>query len=156
MASDTTAQDSDSGIWPDAAGKQDDDKMIPPYDGRTKAEGESESSKELRGTVERQMAETHGPGTGATTSPMEEQPVQPGEVTDEDPESALGVGVSTTRRGEDVKKEEGSEPGRTDLGPRGQSQRPSGTSDQRDSTGIDPQDLADPAMPNTMTGDGGG
>jgi len=151
MARDTTAQ-SDSGIWPDAAGDQDDDKLVPPYDGRTKAEGESDISRELRGTVERQLAQTHGPGTGATSTPMQEHPVQAGEVTHDEPEDPYGVGESQTRRGEDIKRQEGTEPGRTDLGTKGQSQRPYGTTDQRDSTGVDPQDLADPAMPNTGAG----
>ena len=151
MARDTTAQ-SDSGIWPDSAGEQDEDKLIPPYDGRTKAEGESESSRASRATVERQLAETHGPGTGATSSPMKEQPVQPGDKMAGAPEDPYGVGESQTRRGEDVKKQEGTEPGRQDLGTKGQSQRPYGSSDQRDSTGVDPQDMADPDMRSTGAG----
>jgi hypothetical protein len=52
-----------------------------------------------------------------------------------------GVGESSTRRGEDVAEEEGSEPGRYDSGPQGQSQRPSGGSTARDQTSVDPQDL---------------
>jgi hypothetical protein len=51
-----------------------------------------------------------------------------------------GVGESTTRRGEDVVKEEGPDEGREDLGPQGPSQRPTGTSGARASTGVDPQD----------------
>ena len=142
-----------SGIWPDAAGESDvEDKMVPPYDGRSKAEGETESSRALKDSIGRQMAETHGPGTGATTSPMQESPVQPGDMTAGEPEDPYGVGESQTRRGEDVKKEEGTEPGRQDLGTKGQSDRPYGTSTQRDSTGVDPQDKADPAMPNTGAG----
>ncbi|MGH9223011.1 MAG: hypothetical protein ACRD2W_04335 [Acidimicrobiales bacterium] len=82
-----------------------DDKLIPPYNKHSKAEGESDSSRDLRGTVERQLADTHGPGTGATTTPMQESPVQPDEVTAGAPESLYGVGESTTRRGEDIKKE---------------------------------------------------
>ena len=141
MARESTTQKSDSGMWPDAAGDQD-ERLVPPYEGRTKAEGESEISRELRGTVERQLANTHGPGRAATTSPVQESPVEPGQVSHATPESPYGVGESTTRRGEDVKKEEGTEPGRTDLGTKGQSQRPFGTSDQRDSTAVDPQNLA--------------
>lgn len=52
----------------------------------------------------------------------------------------MGVGPSTTRRGEDVVKSEGKEEGRQDIGTEGESQRPVGTSDERDSTAVDPQD----------------
>ena len=156
MARENTTEETSPGIWPDGAGEQDDDRMIPPYEGRTKAEGESEISRELRGSVERQLADTHGPGTGRTTTPMQESPVPPGQVSHDAPESPFGVGESTTRRGEDIKEQEGTEPGRRDLGRKGQSDRPYGTSDQRDSTSVDPQDLADPSMPNTFTGDQGG
>lgn len=84
------------------------------------------------------MQETHGPGRpGATTSPIEESPVRPGEVTNEVPSDPHGVGSSQTRRGEDIKKLEGEESGRETLGTKGQSNRPYGSSDQR-STGVDP------------------
>jgi hypothetical protein len=53
------------------------------------------------------------------------------------------VGESTTRRGEDVEKEEGNEAGRYDSGPQGPSERPTGKSTPRDTTGVDPAD-ADP------------
>lgn len=52
---------------------------------------------------------------------------------------ADSVGVSTTRRGEDVKGEDGTEPGREDTGTKGATNRPTGSSDARDSTGVDPQ-----------------
>jgi hypothetical protein len=132
----------------------------PPYEGRTKARGDDPVSEDLAGTVERQLDETVTGRPGATASPARERPVSPGEVSAEEgggtPESPHGVGESVSRRGEDVKEREGNEPGRHDLGPRGQSQRPSGTSDQRASTGVDPQDLADEGMPGTFTGDQGG
>lgn len=50
------------------------------------------------------------------------------------------VGESMTRRGEDVVKEEGTEPGRYDGPPQGQSERPTGGSTARAFTGVDPQE----------------
>ncbi len=61
------------------------------------------------------------------------------------------VGESMTRRGEDVVKEEGKEPGRHDAGTQGKSERPVGTSTARDSTGVDPQDPIDPESPHLQT-----
>ena len=60
------------------------------------------------------------------------------EVTDEEPDSPQGVGESVTRRGEDVVKDEGKEPGRHDAGVELPSERPVGTSTPRDTTGVDP------------------
>jgi hypothetical protein len=67
-----------------------------------------------------------------------------------------GVGESITRRGEDVIKEEGGEPGRHDLGTQGETERPVGTSTARASTGVDPQDVTDEDMPNLQSGSQGG
>ncbi len=58
--------------------------------------------------------------------------------TDTEASSPHGVGESVSRRGEDVKDEEGQEPGRKDTGTSGEAQRPEGTSDERDTTGVDP------------------
>jgi hypothetical protein len=66
------------------------------------------------------------------------------------------VGESTTRRGEDVSGQEGKEPGRSDGPQQGESQRPTGSSTARDSTGIDPQDPIDDDSPNLRSGDQGG
>ena len=72
---------------------------------------------------------------------------------DTEAESPLGVGVSMTRRGEDVHKQE-DEPGREDTGTKGSSDRPTGTSDERASTSVDPNDESGgPTMP---AGDQGG
>jgi hypothetical protein len=107
---------------------------VPPDEGRTTARGQSKHGGAE--SVERQMAETHGPGTGATTTPMEESPVQEHEVTNKAPESPHGVGESTSRRGEDIVKEDGKERGRSD-GPREHpSDRPTGYSDEHDTTSI--------------------
>jgi hypothetical protein len=72
-----------------------------------------------------------------------------------DQESPKGVGESVSRRGEDIVEDEGKEPGRVDLGTKGASERPVGTSTARDSTGVDPQEpiTGGPAQP---TGDQGG
>jgi hypothetical protein len=67
-----------------------------------------------------------------------------------------GTGESTTRRGEDVAGEEGKERGRQDTGTQGQSDRPVGQSDARDSTGVDPQNPIDEEAPRLGTGDQGG
>jgi hypothetical protein len=66
------------------------------------------------------------------------------------------VGQSTTRRGEDVADEEGKEPGRYDGPAQGQSERPTGGSTARDSTGVDPQEPVDAGSPSLQSGDQGG
>ncbi|MEW2135678.1 hypothetical protein AB0892_03560 [Streptomyces sp. NPDC005409] len=47
---------------------------------------------------------------------------------------------STSRRGEDQSKTGRGEEGMHDMGPKGRSQRPSGTKDASATTGVDPQD----------------
>jgi hypothetical protein len=133
-----------------------DPSNVPPYAGRSTGEGEI--AEELRGTVERQLAETKTGSPGATASPADESPVQASEVppgsagagestaTDTQATTPLGVGTSTTRRGEDVVEDEG-EDGRFKTGTQGESQRPVGESTARDSTGIDPQEPDGPTMP---------
>jgi hypothetical protein len=88
------------------------------------------------------------PGPGGTVSRQEAEGVSP---TDTTAASPLGVGVSTTRRGEDIAKEH-PEPGHHDTGPQGASQRPSGTSSAERATGIDPQDPIDEDSPNLTPG----
>jgi len=137
---------------------QPDPSLVPPYEGRTTGFSEDETSEALEGTVERQLAETKTGNPGATSSPAQESPVRAGEVsggaagageqtaTSTDASTPLGVGTSTTRRGEDVVEDEG-EDGRHETGTQGQSQRPVGESTPRDSTSIDPQDSSGPTMP---------
>lgn len=67
-----------------------------------------------------------------------------------------GTGQSSTRRGEDVTKEEGPEAGRHDTGTQGASQRPVGTSSARSYTGVDPQEPIDTDSPTMPAGDQGG
>lgn len=130
---------------------QPDPQTVPPYDGRTTGNRDDEVSRDLAGTVERQLEETKTGRPGATASPAEESPVRSGEVargaagagdqtaTDTSATTPLGVGSSMTRRGEDVVSEDG-EQGRHTTGTQGRSQRPVGESTSRDSTGIDPQE----------------
>lgn len=144
----------------------DDDRLVPPYDDRSKQASESPSAEALRGTVERQLEQTDSGNPGATASPAHESPVREDEVsrarggsgpqsaTDTGATTPMGVGESVGRRGEDVARRDGGEAGRHDTGPRGATQRPSGTSSARDATGVDPQDPDEgPEMP---TGDQGG
>lgn len=100
-------------------------------------------------------AKDNAPGTARAfgSAPPLKEPAQPG--SDEAPADAAmapeGVGESTTRRGEDVVKQEGQEPGReqtsTDETPAG---RPAGGSSPRDSTGVDPPADPDTAAPQTQ------
>ena len=78
------------------------------------------------------------PGPGREISDEEREGVGP---TDMDATSALGVGESISRRGEDVDKQE-DEPGRDETGTKGPSDRPVGTSDERDATSVDPDGSA--------------
>jgi hypothetical protein len=77
----------------------------------------------------------------------------------EHPESAPSAvtdpGDSPQRSGEEIKEDEGKEAGREDLGTKGQSDRPVGTSDARDSTGVDPQETVT-GGPTQPAGDQGG
>jgi hypothetical protein len=66
-----------------------------------------------------------------------------------------GTGQSTTRRGEEVSRQEGKDAGRTDTGTQGESERPTGTSSARDSTGVNPQEPIT-GSPNMPAGDQGG
>ena len=52
-----------------------------------------------------------------------------------------------TRKGEEVKEDEGTESGREDTGTTG-ADRPAGTRTSRDSTRVNPQDPIDPESPD--------
>jgi len=68
-----------------------------------------------------------------------QEPEQPGSKAEQEGgEAPDGVGTSITRGAEEVAKQE-AEPGRQDTGTQGASQRPTGTSTERDVTGVDPQ-----------------
>jgi hypothetical protein len=70
--------------------------------------------------------------------------------TDMDPVDPKGVGESENRRGEDVIKKEGPEPGRHPNQGKSGADRPYGTSDARAGTGVDAQDPIDPDSPNVQ------
>ena len=76
--------------------------------------------------------------------------------TDMNPGTQHGVGESTTRRGEDVIKEEGPEEGRQPNEGTSGAERPHGSSTARSATGVDPQDPKTKDMPNMPPGDQGG
>jgi hypothetical protein len=111
---------------------------------------------EPAGTSERASSKEPGRGTAPGTArawgsePPLKEPAHPG--SDETPEDAAmapdDVGVSTTRRGEDVIKEEGEEAGRerteADASPAG---RPAGESSPRDATGVKSPEDPDTAAP---------
>lgn len=99
-------------------------------------------------------AEGTAPGTARAfgSEPPLKEPAQPG--SDETPEDAAkapeGVGESTTRRGEDVLKQEGREPGREETGRDATpAARPAGESSPRDSTGVRPPEDPDSAAPQS-------
>jgi hypothetical protein len=130
------------------AGEQEPGGLVPPYEGRQtemKDGYEAHTEKVFHG------ADDVGPGPGREISDEEREGVP---ATDTEAESPLGVGVSMTRRGEDVAEQE-DEPGREDTGIKGPSGRPAGVSDERASTSVDEPDTESggPTMP---AGDQGG
>jgi hypothetical protein len=83
----------------------------------------------------------------------------PDEITDTDmnPSDPHGVGDSTNRSGEDVIKQEGTEPGRQpNQGTKGESERPYGSSDVRDSTSVAPEQSEAKEGTSMPAGDQGG
>jgi hypothetical protein len=108
-------------------------------------DSEQRSKAERAESVERMLS-----GDDPPVDPPVNDPEPPGEVG-----GASKVGESTTRRAEDIAKEEAKESGRDDAGTEGGAGRPTGTSTARDSTGVDPQD-PDEGAPNLQTGDQGG
>jgi hypothetical protein len=115
------------------AGEQEPGGLVPPYEGRQtemKDGYEQHTEKVFHG------ADDVEPGPGREVSDEEREGVP---ATDTEAESPLGVGVSMTRRGEDVDKQE-DEPGREDTGTQGPTDRPTGVSDDRASTSVDDQD----------------
>jgi hypothetical protein len=130
------------------AGEQEAGGLVPPYEDRQtemKDSYEEHTEKVFHGADDVQ------PGPGRVISDEERDGVPP---TDTEASSPLGVGVSMTRRGEDVQKQE-DEPGREHAGTKGGSDRPAGVADTRSSTGIDDQETitGGPTMP---AGDQGG
>jgi hypothetical protein len=83
-----------------------------------------------------------GSGPGRQESDEERSGVEP---ADTNAESALGVGTSTTSRAEDYGKE--GDEGRVNVGTKGASDRPFGTTDPDKDAGVDPQAPIDPSSP---------
>jgi hypothetical protein len=138
----------DLGPRPGAGGDQQPGGLVPPYEGRQtgmKDSYEEHTEKVFYG------ADDVPPGPGREISAEERDGVP---ATDTEAESPLGVGVSMTRRGEDVAKQEDEE-GRDDTGTKGPTDRPTGVSDERASTSVDPSETKSggPTMP---AGDQGG
>ena len=130
------------------AGEQEPGGLVPPYEGRQtemKDGYEQHTEKVFHG------ADDVEPGPGREISDEEREGVP---ATDTEAESPLGVGVSMTRRGEDIARREDEE-GREDTGTRGPADRPAGVSDERASTSVDEPDTKSggPTMP---AGDQGG
>jgi hypothetical protein len=138
----------DLGPRPKSGGEQEPGGLVPPYDGR---QTEMKDSHDRHTEKVFHGADDVPPGPGRVISDEERDGVPP---TDTEAESPLGVGVSMTRRGEDVAKQE-DEPGREDTGTKGPSDRPVGVSDERASTAVDPNETESggPTMP---AGDQGG
>lgn len=79
------------------------------------------------------------------------------ESTDTDMNPSDDRVTSMNRRGEDVIKQEGSEPGRNpNQGTKGESNRPYGGADTDSGTGVDPQGTTMEEMPDMTRGDQGG
>ncbi|HEX3461484.1 MAG TPA: hypothetical protein VHT49_11305 [Acidimicrobiales bacterium] len=100
------------------------DSRVPPYEGRSK------------GTNERSA----GPGRMLDGEDPPEAATQPESKAGPRPDAAEAppnVGESVNRHGEDVVKQEGKEPGRTEEGETdGAANRPSGSSTSRDQSGV--------------------
>jgi hypothetical protein len=91
-------------------------------------------------------------GPGREISEEEGQGVP---ATDADAATPLGVGESTTRRGEDIAERE-DEVGREHAGTKGESDRPYGKSAPEHSTGVNPSGPISEESPELSTGDQGG
>lgn len=75
--------------------------------------------------------------------------------TETEPEGPLGVGVSSTRRAEEVAAEE-EEEGRRKEGVDDRTGRPYGTSTPEQATGVEPQEPVEKDSPHLPPGDQGG
>jgi hypothetical protein len=129
------------------------DRTVPPYEGRTESADVADADESTSGgastggatgpvedaELKAQPAD-ETPG-GATASPADEQPAseQPeGEPSDPGVGPAHSAG---TRRGEDFLSDEGTEAGREHTGTdESTAQRPTGESDERDRTSMEPQE----------------
>lgn len=132
---DRLGNDYNKGPNPGPGGEADTEgSAVPPYEGRTTGRDEP----------------AEGTARAWGSEPPAKEPAHPG--SDETPADAemapAGVGESTTRRGEDVVKQEGKEAGREETGTHeAPSDRPTGTSEPRDSTALKPPEDNGEAAP---------
>ena len=105
----------------------------PPYD---RAESAEVGDAAAEGTRKAFQADEHGgePGPPPPVSKEERDAVSPTDTTGATP---LGVGESKTEGGEEIG---GKEAGRGDSGGQGQTDRPTGVSTGRDTTGVNPSE----------------
>ena len=124
---DRLGKDYDKGPNPAPGGEIDTgNSVLPPYEGRST---ESTNSRDMEAIAHsRDVTTEQGAAPGGATSDRDIQ--SPSDLPPE------GVGESVGRRGEDIRDEDGKEAGRQDQGTEGKSDRPVGTSDERDRTGI--------------------
>jgi hypothetical protein len=121
--------DNTRGSSPDPGGDIDiGASAVPPYDGRTLGGAKPDSGTARAFGSEAPLENPESPAS--QEAPDQQSP---------DDQAPEGVGESTTRRGEDVIREEGDEPGRTHTGTDDSpAQRPTGESTSRDETSIKP------------------
>ena len=126
---DRLGKDYDKGPNPNPGGEIDTgNSVLPPYEDRTVSE--SESSRDMEAMAHsRDVTPEQGAAPGRATSDRDTQSPA-GDLAPE------GVGESAGRRGEDMRDDDGKEAGRHDEGTKGKSDRPEGSSDDRDRTGI--------------------
>lgn len=117
--SDRIGGDYKQGSNPGPGGEIDPGDVVPPYEGRTT--GPEDDVRGASESVSRSLPDEVVGGADQTASPARESPAREDELTDEDPEPALGVGESLSTRAEDI-GESSSGPGRAGG---------TGTSDER-------------------------
>jgi hypothetical protein len=105
--------------------------LVPPYKDRS-GESESASQDAAAESVRRQGAGEDAPEEANPESLVGPTGGSPGK------EPPKGTGESINRRGEDVAKREGKEPGRLETGT-DETGRPTAESTPRDKTGVNPQ-----------------
>jgi hypothetical protein len=125
--------------------------LVPPYE-RPDSEDAAQAAQE--GVHKAFRADEHAPEPGPEP-PVSEEEREGVSSTDTAPEAPLGVGESSSTGGEEYAARTGGEDERETVGTQGQSQRPVGTSEPEDATGVDPEEpvTGGPTMPS---GDQGG
>lgn len=99
------------------------DSMIPPYDDRAK--GRNERADGVERMLSGEPAPQEATQAGSSAAPRADAAMAPS-----------GVGESAGRHAEDMIESDGKEAGRYDTGTKGQSERPTGESTSRDTSGV--------------------